>query len=65
MERTSDWVERTGLDWIKQAILEDEVNRKLLNERVRLALAQVKEPWQEVIADPRLRETVYGNYINQ
>ncbi|HUC94209.1 MAG TPA: nitrite reductase large subunit NirB [Paenibacillus sp.] len=61
LERTSDWVERVGLDRIKQAVLEDEESRAQLNQRIGVALAEVKEPWSEVVGDRSIRERVYGN----
>ncbi|MBW7476358.1 nitrite reductase large subunit NirB [Paenibacillus oenotherae] len=61
LERTSDWVERVGLQQIVTAVVEDEKSRRELNERITIALAQVKEPWSEVIADKEIREHVYGN----
>lgn len=58
-ERTSEWVERIGLTAIRQAVVDDLANRKALNERIELALAQLKEPWKEVIESPDLRESLY------
>ncbi len=47
LERTAPWVERVGLSYIKQRILEDEVGRKALSERFRVGqeVAQV-DPWK-------------------
>ncbi|WP_159888519.1 nitrite reductase large subunit NirB [Paenibacillus puerhi] len=58
-ERTSDWVERFGLDAIRQVVLEDAEQRRALNERIELALSAVKDPWQEAIQDPGLRTMLY------
>lgn len=58
-ERTSEWVERIGLETIRQAIVDDVANRKALNERVELAIAQLKDPWKEVLEDEGLRERLY------
>lgn len=58
-ERTSDWVERIGLDEIKRAVVDDLDNRLALNERVELALRQVKDPWQQVVNDEGLRDRLY------
>lgn len=58
-ERTSEWVERFGLDNIRQAIVDDMENRKALNERVELAIAQLSDPWKEVLEDKELREQLY------
>ncbi|KRT57048.1 nitrite reductase large subunit NirB, partial [endosymbiont of Ridgeia piscesae] len=47
LERTAPWVERVGLGYIKQRILEDEVGRKTLYQRFKLSqrYAQV-DPWK-------------------
>jgi len=48
LERTAPWIERVGLDKIKQAILEDESNRKELHERFLISQkpAQI-DPWKQ------------------
>ena len=48
LDRTAPWVERVGLAYIKERILEDEEGRKALAERFRFAQkhAQV-DPWKE------------------
>ncbi len=48
LERTAPWVERVGLSYIKQRILEDEAGRKALYDRFKLSqkYAQV-DPWKE------------------
>ena len=47
LERTAPWVERVGLSDIKQAIVEDEAQRKALYERFKFSqtFAQV-DPWK-------------------
>ncbi|MEN8166152.1 MAG: nitrite reductase large subunit NirB [Pseudomonadota bacterium] len=47
LERTAPWVERVGLDYIKQRILGDEAERKALHERFKLGqeYAQI-DPWK-------------------
>ena len=47
LERTAPWVERVGLNHIKQQVLEDEENRKALAARFRHSqtFAQV-DPWK-------------------
>ena len=49
LERTAPWVERVGLTYIKQHVVEDEVNRKALAERFRRSqeIAQV-DPWKQI-----------------
>ena len=48
LERTAPWVERVGLNYIKQRILEDEKGRVELNERFKYGqqFAQI-DPWKE------------------
>ena len=48
LERTAPWVERVGFDYIKQAIVEDEEQRKALYERFKFGqkFAQI-DPWKE------------------
>ncbi len=48
LERTAPWVERMGLDYIKQRILEDTMGRKSLNKRFKAGqqYAQI-DPWKE------------------
>jgi nitrite reductase (NADH) large subunit len=61
LERTSDWMERVGLENIVKNVVDDDQNHKQLNERIQKALAQGREPWSEVIADPETRQRVYEN----
>lgn len=58
-ERTSEWVERIGLDSIKHAVVDDLSNRQQLLERIDLALAQYSDPWKEVVGSENLRKTYY------
>lgn len=58
-ERTSEWVERIGMDDIRRIVVEDTESRQQLNARVELALSQLKDPWQEVIRNQELRESLY------
>ncbi|MFC7681878.1 nitrite reductase large subunit NirB [Paenibacillus sp. GCM10028914] len=59
LERTSEWVERLGLDNIKQVILEDQKERKALVDRIEVALQQVEDPWQKVVNDPKIRRNLF------
>lgn len=58
-ERTSEWVERIGLDTIRKAVVEDKDNCKALADRVELALAALTDPWQEVLENDELRTQLY------
>jgi nitrite reductase (NADH) large subunit len=48
LERTAPWLERVGLTYVKERVVEDEVGRKALAERFQYAqqFAQI-DPWQE------------------
>lgn len=58
-ERTSDWVERLGLEEIRQKVVEDLENRKALNDRVEIAISRLQDPWQEVVGNPDLQQELY------
>jgi nitrite reductase (NADH) large subunit len=47
LDRTVHWVQRVGLDYVKQRILDDAEGRKALYERLLYALQGEKDPWQE------------------
>ncbi|WP_322923803.1 nitrite reductase large subunit NirB [Paenibacillus campi] len=64
LERTSEWVERMGLEQIKAAILDDADQRKQLIKRVEIALAQVEDPWQKVLHDEPTRTALFGTKAN-
>ncbi|WP_199614379.1 nitrite reductase large subunit NirB [Paenibacillus alkalitolerans] len=55
-ERTSEWVERVGLDTIKAA-LESKEDRAALVERIEKTLSLTKDPWKEIIEQDELRKT--------
>jgi nitrite reductase (NADH) large subunit len=47
LDRTVHWLQRVGLDYVKQKMVEDADNRKALYARLRLALDAQKDPWKE------------------
>ena len=53
LDRTVHYVERVGLDYVKQRVIEDAANRKALYERLRYALLEEKDPWATENVDPR------------
>lgn len=55
-ERTSEWVQRVGLDTIKQA-LEKKEDRKALVQRIEETLSLTRDPWKEIIEKDQLRAT--------
>lgn len=54
-ERTSNWVERVGLDSIKKA-LEDREARLELQERIQTALSVTTDPWKQIVTNRELRK---------
>ncbi|GIP48439.1 nitrite reductase [NAD(P)H] [Paenibacillus sp. J53TS2] len=59
LERTSEWVERMGLEHIRSVVVDDTENRKALMERIEFALTQVTDPWQKVLNDDDQRGKLY------
>ncbi|GGA37721.1 nitrite reductase large subunit NirB [Paenibacillus physcomitrellae] len=54
-ERTSTWVERVGLDSIKQALESGEA-RAALQARIRAVLDKTTDPWKQIVNEPELRK---------
>ena len=50
LERTVHYVNRVGLDYVKQRVLEDAAGRKALYERLQFALKDEPDPWAERVA---------------
>jgi len=47
LERTAPWIERVGLTYVKEMIVEDEANRKVLAERFLCSQKYMQDdPWQ-------------------
>ena len=52
LERTAPWIERIGLTYIKQQIVEDDENRKALHERFLVSQKVFqKDPWAERVSE--------------
>ncbi len=47
LDRTVHWIERVGLEYVKQRIIEDHEGRKAAYERLLFALQGAVEPWSE------------------
>lgn len=47
LERTVHWVQRVGMDYVKQRVLEDAEGRKAAYGRLMYALQDEKDPWEE------------------
>lgn len=54
-ERTSQWVERVGLDSVKKA-LENREDRLALKERIEKTLSLTTDPWKQIIETDDLRK---------
>ena len=49
LERTAPWIERVGLQKIKDAIVDDEANRKALHERFKVSQKPSQiDPWKKI-----------------
>lgn len=51
LDRTVHYIERVGLDYIRQNVVEDPDNRKALFERLLFALEGLSDPWAQRIAE--------------
>ncbi|UJF33821.1 nitrite reductase large subunit NirB [Paenibacillus hexagrammi] len=58
-ERTSDWIERIGLQAIIQEIVDNLERRKELVERIEQALQGLHDPWKEVVEQEGLQHQLY------
>ncbi|WP_160725960.1 nitrite reductase large subunit NirB [Bacillus sp. USDA818B3_A] len=58
LERTSAWVDRLGLDHIRD-VLSDAETVKMLNFRMEEALSIVQDPWKEAIENKTLLRDLY------
>ncbi len=47
LDRTVHWIERVGLDYVKQRVLEDAEGRKAAYERLLYTLQGAVDPWAE------------------
>ncbi|MFJ7727276.1 nitrite reductase large subunit NirB [Neobacillus sp. NPDC097160] len=61
LERTSKWVERVGLDHVKE-VLADEETRKALNELIDQTLKKYIEPWNEAIQSEEIQDKYYTKH---
>jgi len=52
LERTCHYVARVGLEYVKQRVVEDADNRKVLYERLLYALQGYEDPWAKAASQP-------------
>jgi nitrite reductase (NADH) large subunit len=50
------WIERVGLEYVKQRVLEDAESRKAAYERLLFALQGAVDPWAERVQKPALQK---------
>lgn len=60
LERTSEWVERIGLEAIKANIVDDHENRTALMGRIEFALKQVEDPWKKLLNDTNTKDKMFN-----
>jgi nitrite reductase (NADH) large subunit len=58
LERTSKWLERVGLDHVKEVLANVDLG-KALNERLDETLVRYQEPWQQAIKNDDLQAKYY------
>jgi nitrite reductase (NADH) large subunit len=57
LERTAPWVERRGIDWVKERVVADAANRRALHERFLFSQTFAQfDPWAERAPDSPLIE---------
>ena len=55
LERTVHYVQRVGLDHVKQAVVEDLEKRRALHARMLFALKDYEDPWRAAVEKPLVR----------
>lgn len=58
LDRTVHWVQRVGMDYVKKHIVADAAGRLALYERLKDALRDEKDPWQERVHGAAAREFI-------
>ncbi|NRD77699.1 NAD(P)/FAD-dependent oxidoreductase [Bacillus sp. BRMEA1] len=61
LERTSKWLERKGLDHVKEVLANAET-RKALNERMDETLKKYNDPWTEAIQNEEIKDQYYAKH---
>lgn len=55
LERTSEWVERMGLEQIRSVVVDNLEERKALMKRIEFALSHVEDPWKKYCVTNKAR----------
>ncbi len=58
LDRTVHYVERVGLDYVKQRVVEDAANRRALYDRLLFTLQDTVDPWKKENVNAREFETL-------
>ncbi|MEW9701279.1 nitrite reductase large subunit NirB [Paenibacillus sp. SI8] len=58
-ERTSDWIERLGIQTIIDEVVVNIERRKELEQRIEQALLGLHDPWKDVVEQEELRHQLY------
>lgn len=58
LERTSKWVERVGLEHIREVLFDVETRRALL-ERLHKALSATTDPWRDIVENERVQQLLF------
>ena len=53
LERTSEWVERVGIEAIKAEVVDNMDRRRELYQDILAVLAELKEPWSTALEEQR------------
>jgi nitrite reductase (NADH) large subunit len=56
LERTCHYVDRVGMDRVRQRVVDDADGRRALYERLLFALGDAPDPWQEQQSEPLVRQ---------
>jgi len=62
LERTSAWIERVGFDHVR-SILDDQLHRKELNNRMDKALSVIKDPWKAITEDEKVKKELFETVV--
>ncbi|MCG7407295.1 nitrite reductase large subunit NirB [Paenibacillus sp. ACRRX] len=63
LERTSEWIERIGLEQVQNMIVHDAEQRKQLTARMEIALSKLEDPWKKMVGDQKLRNALFEKVI--
>ncbi|NJP39080.1 nitrite reductase large subunit NirB [Alkalicoccus luteus] len=59
LERTSHWLERVGLKWVQEQLVDHEANCAALAERMERTIAQMEEPWEQIVNSGTIKQDYF------